>query len=171
MCCAVLCQQKSDNKKKILSFALDNNFPSLNMSGFDWQFSYVITVGASRPVNLGNWEISNAIWISGSSISLAKPSTLSFSYESMYSLQRKKIPKNYKTGVKCIQFLMFLPNGCTRATRSTESHYNSTSIFENDAQTLIKGNQTNNQLLFILTLINEALPFKAPQYGKQMLSA
>lgn len=61
MCCAVLCQQKSDNKKKILSFALDNNLPSLNMSGFDWQFSYVITVGASRPVNLGNWEISNAI--------------------------------------------------------------------------------------------------------------
>lgn len=44
---------------------------------------YVITVGALRPVNFRSWDISNAIWISGSNIWLAWPNTLSFSYESM----------------------------------------------------------------------------------------
>lgn len=44
---------------------------------------YVMTVGAFRPVNFGNCEICKAIWMSGSSISLAWPRTLFFSYESM----------------------------------------------------------------------------------------
>lgn len=52
---------------------------------------YVMTVGASLPVNLGNCEISNAIWMSGSSVSLADPKTFTFSYESMYNLEWMQI--------------------------------------------------------------------------------
>lgn len=50
-------------------------------------YIYVMTVGALRPVNLGSSEISNAMSMSGFSITLAWPSTFSFSYESMYKLQ------------------------------------------------------------------------------------
>lgn len=69
-------------------------------------YIYVMTVGALRPVNLGSSEISNAMSMSGFSITLAWPSTFSFSYESMYKLQREK-GDSVKCGSGCSCFTTY----------------------------------------------------------------
>lgn len=113
---------------------------------------YVITVGASLPVNLGNFEISNAIWMSGSSVWLADPSTFSFSYESMYNLKMKKknafcnaLSVYWKrllkwSYMKICNIFSILPNCCTRTACSTESYDNTAAVFKDNSQALYAKN-------------------------------